>query len=90
MAGKPAFGDTMFYVYILQSEAEPGQWYTGLADNLRARVAMHNAGQVKHTSKFMPWTLVQYSAFHEREKAAAFEQYLKTGSGRAFALRHLR
>ena len=76
--------------HILRSAADPMQFYTGLAQDLRARLGQHNAGEVTHTAKFMPWTLVQYSAFPDRAKAAAFERYLKTGSGRAFALRHLR
>ncbi|WP_423605507.1 GIY-YIG nuclease family protein [Sphingomonas sp. MS122] len=80
----------MFYVYILQSENEPDQFYTGLADDLRVRLAEHNAGQSAHTSKYRPWMLVNYTAFRNRAKAVAFERYLKSGSGRAFALRHLR
>jgi putative endonuclease len=81
---------SMFYVYILQSEREPAQFYTGLADDLRARLAEHNAGKSVHTSKYRPWALVNYTAFPDRAKAAAFERYLKSGSGRAFAARHLR
>ncbi len=80
----------MTYVYLLQSIGNPDHWYTGLAVDLRARLAEHNAGVSKHTSKHRPWRLVSYSAFRDPAKAVAFERYLKTGSGRAFALRHLR
>ena len=34
----------MFYVYILRSEAEPEQFYTGLTDDLRRRLVQHNGG----------------------------------------------
>jgi hypothetical protein len=34
--------------------------------------------------------LITYTAFDDREKAAAFEKYLKSGSGREFSRRHLR
>jgi putative endonuclease len=38
----------------------------------------------------MPWRLVSYLAFSERATAIAFERYLKTASGRAFADKRLR
>ncbi|URW75109.1 GIY-YIG nuclease family protein [Sphingomonas donggukensis] len=80
----------MFYVYILRSVGDPEQHYTGLTDDLRARLAEHNAGRSAHTAKYRPWILVSYTALPNRERAAAFERYLKSGSGRAFANRHLR
>jgi putative endonuclease len=79
----------MKYVYILCSEAYPGRFYTGLTDDLKARLAKHNAGDVSHTSKYRPWRLSTYIAFSDETKAIAFERYLKSGSGRAFAKRHL-
>jgi predicted GIY-YIG superfamily endonuclease len=45
----------------------------------------HNHGKSKHTSKFLPWELVWYSAFKDKYKALSFEKYLKSHSGRAFA-----
>ena len=68
---------------------EPGQRHIGLTKDLRARLAAHNAGHSPHTSKYKPWRLVTYVAFDSQTKAAAFEQYLKAGSGHAFALRRL-
>jgi putative endonuclease len=79
----------MHYVYLLQSESHPDQRYTGLTGDLRVRLTRHNEGGVPHTSKFRPWRLEGYIAFTTREQAASFEGYLKTGSGRAFAVRHL-
>jgi putative endonuclease len=79
----------MYYVYLLQSESDPAQRYTGLTSDLKARLARHNSGRVPHTAKFSPWRLATYIAFPTREQAAQFEIYLKSGSGRAFALRHL-
>jgi predicted GIY-YIG superfamily endonuclease len=79
----------MKYVYFLRSIDHPGQTYVGLADDLRARLTAHNAGQSPHTKKFKPWRLVTYVAFSDEAKAVAFERYMKTGSGRAFAKRRL-
>ncbi len=80
----------MNYVYILQSISDPEQFYTGLCANVAARLQAHNAGQSPHTSKFKPWRLLSCHWFERAETAAAFERYLKSGSGRAFALKRLR
>jgi predicted GIY-YIG superfamily endonuclease len=79
----------MFYVYLLESESHPGQRYVGTTGDLKARIGEHNAGKSPHTTKFKPWRLVTYLAFSERAKAAAFEAYLKSGSGHAFARKRL-
>lgn len=75
----------MWYVYILHSTASPEQEYVGATANLKQRVADHNAGKSAHTAKFIPWKLVWYCAFSDKYKALAFEKYLKSHSGRAFA-----
>ena len=80
----------MNHVYILQSITHPDQFYTGLCGDVPKRLAAHNAGQSSHTSKFKPWRLVSCHYFSEPDTAAAFERYLKSGSGRAFAAKHLR
>lgn len=78
----------MKYVYLLRSAADPARRYVGITDDLRARLRAHNAGRAKHTAKFRPWEIVAYFAFKESERAMAFERYLKSGSGNAFARRH--
>ncbi|MGA7432761.1 MAG: GIY-YIG nuclease family protein [Xanthobacteraceae bacterium] len=79
----------MKYVYILQSAAFPDRHYTGITDDLKKRLAKHNAGEVPHTSKYKPWQLKTYLAFSEEKQAFAFEKYLKSASGRAFAKKRL-
>ena len=79
----------MHYVYLLRSASHPDQHYTGLTSDLKTRLAKHNEGGVPHTSKCKPWKLITCLAFSTREQASAFEHYLKTGSGSAFANRHL-
>jgi putative endonuclease len=75
----------MKYVYILQSLAAEEHFYTGITDDLNARLAKHNAGAVSHISKFRPWRIKSYIAITDEARAIAFEKYLKSGSGRAFA-----
>jgi predicted GIY-YIG superfamily endonuclease len=78
-----------FYVYILQSEVNPQRFYTGLTDDLRARLKNHNSGRIVHTAKWKPWRLKTYIALSDRRRAAQLERYLKSASGRAFVRRHL-
>ena len=80
---------TFFYVYTLQSEAEPPHFYTGFTENLQTRLAHHNSGGNPHTAKYRPWRIKTATAFTDREKALAFERYLKSPSGRAFAKKRL-
>jgi putative endonuclease len=80
----------MKYVYLLESIGSPKETYVGLTDDLRARLAAHNAGQSPHTAKFKPWRLVTYVAFADAAKAVEFERYMKTASGRAFARKRFR
>jgi putative endonuclease len=79
----------VYYVYLLRSETHPDQTYIGSTHELRARLAQHNAGKSIHTNKFKPWDLMAYVALPDKLRAETFERYLKTGSGRAFAKRHL-
>jgi len=80
----------MKYVYLLESIDFPDESYVGLTDDLRTRLDSHNSGQSPHTAKYKPWRLVTYLAFSDAEKAVAFERYLKSASGRAFANKRLK
>lgn len=79
----------MKYVYLLRSISHPDQRYVGLTSGIETRLAAHNAGQSLQTAHYRPWQLVTALQFMNAEKAVAFESYLKTGSGWAFANRHL-
>jgi predicted GIY-YIG superfamily endonuclease len=78
----------MIYVYVLQSIEDTERFYVGIAKDLKSRLKQHNAGEVFHTSKYKPWKVKNYVAFDDERKAHAFERYLKSGSGRAFAKKH--
>ena len=79
----------MYYVYLLRNKTHPDQTYIGSTHDLRNRLAEHNAGKSIHTNKFKPWELTAYVALPEKHLAEKFERYLKSGSGRAFAKKHL-
>ncbi|MEX0956448.1 MAG: GIY-YIG nuclease family protein [Rhizobiaceae bacterium] len=80
----------MMYVYLLESISHPGERYIGITSDLRRRLRDHNAAySAGHTAKYRPWRLVTYIAFSDHVSAAAFETYLKSGSGHAFARKRL-
>jgi putative endonuclease len=76
------------YVYRLVSLSDSKRHYVGLTDDLKSRLAKHNRGEVTYTSKHIPWRIDSAHAFTDRAKAARFESYLKSHSGREFANRH--
>jgi len=79
----------MKYVYILESISNPERFYTGLTKNIEARLKKPNEGLVRSTASNKPWRVKTYLAFSNDDQAVAFEAYLKSGSGRAFAKKRL-
>ncbi len=79
----------MHYVYLLQSVSVPGRKYVGYSDDLRRRLSNHNLGRNASTAAARPWRLQTYVAFSTKAHALAFEGYLKSGSGHAFARKRL-
>lgn len=78
----------MYYTYILESLDGSKRRYIGHTGNLPERLSNHNKGKCVHTRRFGPWKVKMYVAFESKKLAAAFERYLKSGSGHAFAKRH--
>jgi putative endonuclease len=79
-----------FCTYLIRSVNFPKQTYVGKTDRtMKIRLAEHNAGLSIHTKKYLPWKLECCVMFCDLERALAFEDYLKGGSGQAFAKRHL-
>ncbi len=79
----------MRFVYVLQSLTRRERHYVGLTSDVSKRLAVHNSGGSTHTVADRPWELLAVIEFTKESSAARFEQYLKSGSGRAFAKRHL-
>ena len=79
----------MCFVYLLRSLSSTTQKYIGLANDPDRRLLQHNRGENRSTARYRPWEIVVVIRFKNSERAAAFEQYLKSGSGWSFANRHL-
>jgi putative endonuclease len=75
----------MLYVYVLQSSE---RFYVGSTNNLKRRLAEHNAGQNIATKAYKPWILIFYEGYLAHEDALRREKYLKTTQGKQ-ALRRM-
>ncbi len=60
-----------------------------MTSDVESRLITHNAGECPYTSRFCPWEIVTYVAVRTEDQARRLEQYFKTGSGHAFAHKHL-
>ena len=76
------------FVYVLKTQDIPRRYYVGLTSDIEQRRAWHNDGRCTHTAKYRLWQLHVVMEFCDEPHAVRFEQFLKSGSGRAFAKRH--
>lgn len=79
----------MHYVYLIESSSTQDRRYVGYSTDLPSRIADHNNGKNPSTAPFRPWVLKTYIGFSSKKQALAFETYLKSGSGHAFANKRL-
>ena len=77
------------FVYVLRSEVDRSRHYVGVTSDVDERLHWHNNGPSGQTLMHRPWFVVVCVEFLDEPTAICFEQYLKSGSGRAFAKRHL-
>jgi predicted GIY-YIG superfamily endonuclease len=77
-----------YHVYIIQSIYFPSESYIGFTTDIQKRLSKHNESGTTYSAKFKPWKIKNIITFTEKDKALAFEKYLKSHSGRAFAKKH--
>lgn len=77
----------MWYVYFLQ--LNNSDIYVGSTDNLKRRLASHQAGHVISSKPYLPAILKSYIAVETEDHARELEIYFKSGSGKAVALKRL-
>ena len=66
----------MFYVYLIQSLRDK-KYYIGQTDNIQERLNKHNKGEVKSTKNRVPFKLIGYETYENRNKARWREYNLK-------------
>ena len=77
----------MWQVYILK--CSDGTYYVGCTQDVNERLTRHRRMEVHYTKTRLPLELIHYAVFFDKYKAYEYEKYLKSGSGRAFAKKHL-
>jgi putative endonuclease len=55
--------------------------YLGYTPDLKSRIKTHNNGENKATKTNIPYELIFYSAFNNKNDAINCEQYFKTTAG---------
>ena len=78
-----------FYVYVLRSLRD-GNHYTGYSDDLKRRLAEHQAGRVTATCQRLPVELIYCEACRTQSDATRREKYLKSAWGKRFLKSRLR
>mgnify|MGYP001557875629 CR=1 FL=1 len=73
----------MYGVYVLGSEKD-GKLYIGYSNDIKSRVAAHNAGKVPATRERLPFVLLYCELLASRNDAIHRESYLKSGWGRKY------
>lgn len=71
----------MHYVYILLNEVKT-RTYTGVAEDVNERLAMHNAGRVKSSSPHRPYKVIHTESFKTLIEARQKEKFYKSTTGR--------
>jgi predicted GIY-YIG superfamily endonuclease len=77
----------VWYVYFLQ--LNNADIHIGSTDDLKRRLASHQAGHVHSTRAHLPAALKSHVAVEREEHARELERYFKSGSGKAIALKRL-
>jgi len=71
----------MYYLYILLNESRT-RTYTGVADDVEKRLKEHNAGRVKSSCPYRPYTIVHTESFTTLREARQKEAFYKSTTGR--------
>jgi len=71
----------MYHVYILLNEAKT-RTYTGAADDVNKRPALHNAGRVKASRPYRPYKIIYTDEFETLKEARQKEKFYKSTTGR--------
>jgi len=79
----------MYFVYVLLSDRDQ-KFYTGFTNDLKRRVAEHNAGRVQSTVRRRPLKLIYYESCLNPEDALHREKYLKTTFGKQYLRNRLK
>lgn len=78
---RPQTNIMFYYVYVIKS-LNKNFVYTGITKDLKKRLQEHNFGKEKSTKHFIPYNLIFYEAYSNKNDAYRREQYFKTTKGK--------
>lgn len=73
----------MFYAYVIKSK-NSDHFYKGYCEHLEKRLEEHNSGKTKSNKAYLPFEIVYFEKFDDRDSAINREKYFKTASGRRY------
>ncbi len=84
----PTFAVAALLAIYFKSKTNPEKTYIGFTEDMNRRLEEHNQLTSDYTKKYAPWEIFSYTTFESKNKALAYEKYLKSGSGKAFLKKH--
>jgi putative endonuclease len=72
----------MYYVYILKS-LKDHKYYIGSSSDVKKRLDFHNSKLQRSTRNRVPFVLVVYEEFHDKNQALKREKQIKAFKGGA-------
>src|SRR5690554_3366869 len=75
-----------FHVYILRS-LKDGTFYIGYTSDVDRRLAEHNAGLSRYSSRKVPWEIFYVENFDSKTEAIKRERFFKKQRNKEFFLR---
>jgi putative endonuclease len=74
----------MFFAYVIQSSIDTAYFYKGHCQDLDKRLGQHNSGMTTSIKNKIPFILIYFEEFNNRNDAIKREKYFKTAAGRRF------
>jgi putative endonuclease len=78
----------VYYAYVLKS-VDHDYYYKGHCQDLKKRLAEHNAGMTISNRPYLPFVIAYYESFLTEAEAIAREKYFKSAAGRRFLKKKL-
>ena len=73
----------MYFTYIIYSKSKD-KYYVGYTHDLKLRLNRHNSGWSKSTKSGIPWKLVYFEDYNEKNEAIKRENEIKRKKSRKY------
>ena len=73
----------MYFTYIIYSKSKD-KYYVGYTHDLKLRLERHNSGWSRSTKSGIPWKLVYFEDYNEKNEAIKRENEIKRKKSRKY------